>query len=184
MRDKVSDLPWDTHFLDFTGLDKKDVEQLEHLAAEMQANFNRILPGFLERPADADVLSDQNLRRMLSDRWGSKNGWGSMNDWEIRRDEQGRERGEFDYKTFQQSVLDALWTQRSRRPADGEHNVNSTVPALTQLALLGRKQLRPLCVAVSYQLGTITQPVSLRRALCRPPFVSTGGPRTAPLNER
>ncbi|KAJ5818509.1 hypothetical protein N7474_004100 [Penicillium riverlandense] len=111
---------------DFSSFNKRDTEKLKGLAVELQADINRLLPGYLGDNADA--LSNPKLKRQFDDRWPLM-----QNKRQKLADEPA---------TFRQSLLETLAMQQWRQMVDTEEDDGQTAPALAKIAWKeARKQL-------------------------------------------
>lgn len=111
---------------DFKSFNKRDTEKLKEIAVELQADINRLLPGYLGD--NADILFNQKLKRQLDDRWALM--------------ENKRQKLADEPTTFQESLLETLAMQHWRQMSDSEGDDKQTAPALAQIAWdEARKQL-------------------------------------------
>lgn len=69
MRNKTGLVAYPDELLDFSKFNDEGSERIEVGLAELQKNITRLLPGFLED--EADILSDEKLKKRLKERWKS-----------------------------------------------------------------------------------------------------------------
>lgn len=111
---------------DFSSFKAEDKEKLENIAEEMRSNINRLLPGYLDDPTIANVLSDNKLKEKLERRWNQYNPYR----WRFKPGARKQR-----LPAFQRSLLDVLTPQVGN--SKSETTPATIAPLLSRLTFGG-----------------------------------------------